>query len=51
MTLLEVRLAGTDVNLKLHDEVDTYYGFYEVHLLRAGNLVGELDINGYKGIK
>jgi hypothetical protein len=39
--------VGSD--LKLHDEVDTYYGFYEFHVLRAENLVGEVDVNGYNG--
>lgn len=48
-SIAEKAVAEIGSNLKLHDEVDTYYGFYEFHVLRAGNLVGELDVNGYNG--
>lgn len=43
--------AVTEVNadFKLDDDTDTYYGFYEFHVLQAGELVGELDVNGYNG--
>jgi len=48
-SIAEKAVAEVGPNLKLHDEVDTYYGFYEFHVLQAENLVGELDVNGYNG--
>jgi hypothetical protein len=35
--------------LKLDDKTATFYGFYEFHTIRDGELVGELDVNGYNG--
>ena len=38
-----------DATLKLDDETAIFYGFYEFHLVREGELIGELDVNGYTG--
>jgi hypothetical protein len=38
-----------DAGLKLGDEVAVFYGFYEFYLIHQGELVGELDVNGYSG--
>lgn len=38
-----------DAGLELDSEVATFYGFYEFHVARGGELVGELDVNGYSG--
>lgn len=48
------RIAEQAVNdlgadLKLDDEAATFYGFYQFHVIWEGELVGELDVNGYSG--
>ena len=35
--------------LEMDNEVVTFYGFYEFHVIREGELVAELDVNGYSG--
>ena len=35
--------------LELNNEIATFYGFYEFHVTRNGEVVGELDVNGYNG--
>lgn len=42
-------LKRYDDSLKLNDEIDTFYGFYEFYFIRDGELVGEVDVNGYSG--
>ena len=48
-SIAEKAVAEAGSNLKLHDDIDTYYGFYEFYVLQEGELVGELDVNGYNG--
>jgi hypothetical protein len=38
-----------DDALKLDDETNTFYGFYEFYVIPDGELVGEVDVNGYSG--
>ena len=38
-----------DLDLNVDENVNVFYGFYEYHLTRNGDLVGELDVNGYSG--
>jgi hypothetical protein len=42
---LDKTLPGTTVD----EEVDTFYGYYTIHTLRSGQIVGMLSINGYTG--
>ncbi len=48
-SIAEEATKGIEANLKLDDESATFYGFYEFHVIREGELVGELDVNGYSG--
>ncbi len=45
----EEAIEGLDADLKLTDGVKVFYGFYEYTLSWEGELVGELDVNGYTG--
>lgn len=38
-------LPGTQVD----DEADVFYGYYTLHILRDGQIVGMLSVNGYSG--
>lgn len=38
-------LPGTQVD----DEVDMFYGYYTLHVLRDGEIIGMLSVNGYSG--
>jgi hypothetical protein len=40
---LERYLPGASVG----DEVDTFYGYYTLHILRDGGTAGMLSVNGY----
>lgn len=31
------------------DEADTFYGYYTIHVLRDGQVIGMLSVNGYSG--
>jgi hypothetical protein len=42
-----VKELGT--GLELDNEMATFYGFYEFHVIQEGELMGELDVNGYSG--
>ncbi len=42
-------LQETNVELALDQDLEAFYGFYEFHVLEKGELVGELDVNGYSG--
>ncbi len=42
---LNAYLPGTTVDA----EVDTFYGFYDLRVLKDGKIFGELSINGYTG--
>ena len=42
---LNARLPGTSVS----DEVDTFYGYYTIHVLKDGKAYGMLGVNGYSG--
>lgn len=48
-SIAEKAVQEVDPGLKLDDEVATFYGFYEFHVSWEGELVGEMDINGYNG--
>ena len=41
---LDVNYPGTTVG-----SVDTFYGYYHVDVLQAGNTYGMLSVNGYSG--
>jgi hypothetical protein len=38
-------LPGTQVD----DEADAFYGYYTLHVLRDGEIIGMLSVNGYSG--
>ena len=40
-------IAEVDSSLELDKDVSPYYGFYEYHVVRDGQLVGEIDVNVY----
>lgn len=42
---LDVYLPGTTVA----EEADAFYGYYTIHVLRDGQIVGMLSVNGYSG--
>lgn len=42
---LEKTLPGTQIA----DTVDTFYGYYTLHILRDNTIVGMLSVNGYNG--
>lgn len=42
---LDTYLPGT----KSEDKPDAFYGYYTLHILRDGNTVGMLSVNGYTG--
>jgi hypothetical protein len=42
---LDSSLPGTTVD----DEVDEFYGYYTIHVLREGRTIGMLSVNGYTG--
>ncbi len=42
---LDTYLPGT----KAADEVDTFYGYYTIHVLKDGEVFGMLGVNGYRG--
>jgi hypothetical protein len=42
---LDKRMPGT----KVTDEVDTFYGYYTIHVLKNGEIFGMLGVNGYSG--
>lgn len=48
-SLAEEVVKGLDADLELDDETALFYGFYEFHVIREGEPVGELDVNGYSG--
>ncbi|HIC87804.1 MAG TPA: hypothetical protein EYP04_00115 [Anaerolineae bacterium] len=35
--------------LEAEEEVDTFYGYYTIHTLQDGQIVGMLSVNGYSG--
>jgi len=43
--VLDDVLPGTNVD----EEADTFYGYYTFHILRDGEIVGMLGVNGYTG--
>ncbi len=45
----QVYLDATYPGLTADDEVDTFYGYYTLHILDEGNVVGMLSVNGYTG--
>jgi hypothetical protein len=44
-TKLDNTLPGTTVD----EDVDVFYGYYTIHTLRDGEVVGMLSVNGYTG--
>ena len=42
---LDQYLAGTQVE----DHADVFYGYYTLHILRDGKVIGMLSVNGYSG--
>ena len=42
---LDSTLPGTTVD----EEVDVFYGYYTIHTLRDGEVVGMVSVNGYTG--
>lgn len=44
--VLDEVLPGTTVDAT---EADTFYGYYTLHILQDGNIIGMLSVNGYTG--
>jgi hypothetical protein len=44
--VLDDVLPGTTVDAT---EADTFYGYYTLHILQDGNIIGMLSVNGYTG--
>ena len=42
---LDQNLPGTEVE----DHADVFYGYYTLHVLRDGNVIGMLSVNGFSG--
>ncbi len=42
-------LDATGSGLEVSNEVDAFYGYYTIHTLRDGQIVGMLSVNGYSG--
>ena len=42
---LDANAPGTEVA----DEADGFYGYYTIHVLKAGQIYGMLSVNGYSG--
>jgi hypothetical protein len=42
---LDAYLPGTQVE----DHADVFYGYYTLHVLSGGQIVGMLSVNGYSG--
>ncbi len=42
---LDVYLPGTQAD----EHVDPFYGYYTLHILRDGEVVGMLSVNGFTG--
>ncbi len=42
---LDTRLPGT----KVEEGVDTFYGYYTIHVMKDGKVYGMLGVNGYTG--
>jgi hypothetical protein len=42
---LDARLPGT----RAEEEVDTFYGYFTIHVLKEGKVYGMLGVNGYSG--
>ena len=42
-------LDVTRSGLEVADDVDEFYGYYTIHTLRDGQIVGMLSVNGYSG--
>lgn len=47
--IAEQAVHQIDGDLQLDDDVAMFYGFYEFHVSRKGESVGEMDVNGYSG--
>ncbi len=47
--IAEEAVAALKADLTLDDEMAVFYGFYEFYVLRDGQAIGELDVNGYNG--
>jgi len=42
-------LAALGLQWQLSDDVEKYYGFYELHGLEDGEVVAQINVNGYTG--
>ncbi len=42
-------LDRTGSGLEADEEADAFYGYYTIHVLQDGNIVGMLSVNGYTG--
>ncbi len=47
--IAQAYLNLTNSGLEVGDEVDAFYGYYTIHTLRDGQIVGMLSVNGYGG--
>ncbi len=48
-SIAEEAVKELGAGFELTDETALFYGFYEFYMLWDGELVGELDVNGYSG--
>ncbi len=49
LQLAQAYLDRTQSGLTVADEADAFYGYYTIHTLRNGQVVGMLSVNGYTG--
>lgn len=47
--LAQAKLDNTLPGTTVDEEVDVFYGYYTIHTLRDGEVVGMLSVNGYTG--
>ena len=47
--LAQAYLDASGLNLEVDEEVDAFYGYYTIHTLRDGQVVGMLSVNGQTG--
>ncbi|MCO6452630.1 MAG: hypothetical protein J5I90_17750 [Caldilineales bacterium] len=47
--LAATAVKDVDAGLDLDNDISSYYGFYEYHVVRDGQIVGEMDVNVFNG--
>jgi hypothetical protein len=47
--LAQAKLERSQPGMTVDEEVDIFYGYYTIHTLRDGEVIGMLSVNGYTG--